>query len=95
MHNTQNHERFGPIKFPMSEITDWDNYAGQYEAEQNAFGLRKAEIKRARGAEEDYEYDEDHPAFGTREWIDKEKGEAKRDLRRFLGKRGLLENSAL
>jgi hypothetical protein len=82
----------------MSEITDWDSYQTQYEAEQNEWGLRKAEKKAHSYALPEFdneEYSDDYPAFGSPEWIEKEKQAAKLDLRRFLGKRGLLENSAL
>ena len=98
MHNTQNHERFGPIKFPMSEITDWDSYRVQYEEEQNEWGLRKAEKKAHSYALPEFDsedYDSEYPAFGSPEWIEKEKLAAKRDLQRFLGKRGLLEKATI
>ena len=95
MHNTQNSDRYGSIRFPMTHITDWDAYGAQYEVEQRERALRKAEKTRSYALPgfDASAYDEDHPPFGGPEWTEKEKADADRDLKRFLGKRGLLKEN--
>ena len=97
MHNTQNHKRFGPIRFPMSEITDWDSYGSQYEAELNSRRYNEAQKKlRQRNLgpaalTDENSYNEEYPAFGSPAWTEQQKELSQRDLQRFLGRRGLLE----
>ncbi len=92
MHNTKNHPRFKDIRFPMTEFSDWDSYGLQYEAEKRAQQLndfKKAEQLKVK--QEENVYDEEHPAFLSREYWDKERQDAKLYLRRFQAERGLIE----
>ena len=95
MINTRNDERYGSIRFPMSEITDWDSYGAHYDAEQNLRGLEKASKNKSYAFPNfnPKDYDDDHPYFGSPEWTEKQKELSERDLQRFLGRRGLLENT--
>jgi hypothetical protein len=93
MINTENDKRYGSIRFPMSEITDWDGYTLQYLEEQNLISLEKVNKTKSYAFPgfDAKDYDSEHPFFGSPEWTEKEKDEAKVDLQRFLGRRGLLE----
>jgi hypothetical protein len=93
MHNTKQEGRLAKIDFPMSEITNWDAYAAVYDAEQREKALRKVEKTKqfVLPGFDPTAYDEDHPAFGGPDWTEKEKADAERDLKRFLGRRGLLD----
>ncbi len=93
MHNTRNHPRFGAIRFPMTEFSDWDSYSLQYEAEKKAQQLNdfaKKESLLVKHAEEG-PYDADHPQYLSPEYWAKEREDAKLYLRRFQAERGLIE----
>ena len=95
MINTKSTARFKGMQFPMTPYSDWDTFGIQYDKEQNLRGLEKAKKTKSYAVPEfdPGVYDSEHPMFGTPDWTEKEKTDAALDLRRFLGRRGLLDKT--
>ncbi len=73
----------------MSEYTDWDGFADTYYT--NLRFQRLEALEKRQKPEEDYPYDENHPAFLSPEYWTRERADAKLYLKRFQAKRGLIE----